>query len=209
MTAPGAKAHDATGRSTGKRKGNKRTKISGQFRTRTVAMLESPAFRVLSLSEHRILARLEIELSRHGGADNGKLPCTFDDFQEYGIHRDSIAPAIRALAALGFLEITERGRAGNSVWRRPHVYRLTYQNTDKSGPTDEWSRVETIAQAKKIASAARKSVAEKTNLQSRNPDHSLVRKPDRSSPFHSPETVTTGHSPETVTTLDISEGGRT
>jgi hypothetical protein len=73
-------------------------------------MLESPAYRVLSLSGHRVLARLEIELGHHGGADNGRLPVTYADFQRYGIERKSIPPAIREVEALGFARVTERGR---------------------------------------------------------------------------------------------------
>jgi hypothetical protein len=37
-------------------------------------MLGSPAYRVLRLTAHRIIARLEIELAHHGGTDNGRLP---------------------------------------------------------------------------------------------------------------------------------------
>jgi hypothetical protein len=43
--------------------------------------------------------------------DNG-LPVTFNDFQRYGIDRHFIAPVIRELVALGFVEVTEQGRAG-------------------------------------------------------------------------------------------------
>jgi hypothetical protein len=67
-------------------------------------MLESPAFAVLSLAAHRALARIEIELAHHGGTDNGKLPVRYDDFERYGIHRHSIAPALRELVALRFIE---------------------------------------------------------------------------------------------------------
>src|SRR5262249_26631794 len=35
----------------------------------------------------------------------------------YGIDRHAIGPAIRELVALGFVEITEHGRAGNADWR--------------------------------------------------------------------------------------------
>src|SRR5208282_1441667 len=57
------------------------------------------------------LARLEIEFAHHGGrpALNGKLTVTFDDFEAYGIHRHSIAPALRELEALGFIERTRKG----------------------------------------------------------------------------------------------------
>ena len=74
--------------------------------------MRSPAWRALSLSARRILDRLEIEMADHGGTDNGKLPATYDDFERYGLHRHAIAPAIREAVALGFLEITQPGRAG-------------------------------------------------------------------------------------------------
>ncbi len=95
----------------------RRSRIGGQFAWRLIEMLESPAYRALSLSAHRVLARLEIELAHHGGNDNGALPCTYDDFVHFGIDRDSIAPAIRECETLGFIEITERGQAGNSEFR--------------------------------------------------------------------------------------------
>ena len=66
----------------------------------TIEMLESPAYRALNLSEHRVIARIRIELAHHGGRDNGKLPVTFFDFEKFGIRRKSIAPSIRAVAAL-------------------------------------------------------------------------------------------------------------
>jgi len=119
-------------------------------------MLESPAYRVLSLSAHRILDRLEIELAHHGGTDNGKLPCTYDDFVAHGIDRHAIAPAIRELVALGFVEVTEKGRAGNAEFRSPNKYRLTYRHVGRlPEPTDEWRRIDTLALAAEIAKAAR------------------------------------------------------
>jgi hypothetical protein len=72
----------------------RRSSFSGQFAGRLVEMLESPAYRALSLGALRVLSRVEIELAHHGGNDNGKLPVTYDDFERYGIHRHSIRPAI-------------------------------------------------------------------------------------------------------------------
>ena len=97
----------------------RRNKISEQFSARTIRMLESPAYRALSLSAHRVLSRIEIELGHHGGADNGKLPVTYNDFVEYGVHRHAVGPAIRECVALGFLEVTEQGKAGNASFVRP------------------------------------------------------------------------------------------
>jgi hypothetical protein len=118
-----------------------RNQISGQFAWRLIEMLRSPAYRVLSRAAHQILARLEIELADHGGKDNGKLPVTYEQFEDYGVHDHAIAPAIRELEALGFIEITEQGVAGNSEFRRPSKYRLTYRHVGRAEPTDEWRRI--------------------------------------------------------------------
>ena len=53
---------------------------------------------------------------------------TYDDFEAYGIHRHAISPAIREAEALGFLQVTERGRAGNAEFRSPNRFRLTYRH---------------------------------------------------------------------------------
>lgn len=142
---------------------HRRTTIGGQFAPHTIEMLRSPAWRALSLSARRILDRLEIELADHGGTDNGKLPCTFDDFEQYGIHRHAIGPAIREAVALGFVEITEAGRAGNAEWRKPNQFRLTYRNS-KYAPTDEWRKI-TEEDAELIARSARSVSAAKTKSQ--------------------------------------------
>jgi DNA-binding transcriptional MocR family regulator len=129
----------------------RRTTIGGQFAWRLIEMLESPAYQVLSQSGHRILARLEIEIAHHGGKDNGRLPVTFEDFQKYRIDRHAIAPAMRECEALGFVEITERGRAGNAEFRLPNKFRLTYRETAEAGPTNDWRRVKTIKDAQNLA----------------------------------------------------------
>lgn len=134
----------------------KRTTIDQQFIARTVPMLQSSAFRTLSLSGHRVLARVELEHASHGGADNGKLPVTYNDFAEYGVDRHAVAPAIRECVALGFLEVTEQGRAGNAEFRSPNKFRLTYIYAGPK-PTDEWRQIETDEQAKILAIAARRA----------------------------------------------------
>lgn len=154
MTALGSRKHDATGRTSGKVK-TRKNKISEQFIARPRSMMESPAYRVLTLSAHRILARLEVEQCAHGGTANGKLPVTYDDFERYGIARECVFPAINLCSALGFVEITERGRAGNAEFRKPNLYRLTYLATPFSGPTNEFQRIESDAEAKRIAKRVR------------------------------------------------------
>ena len=135
----------------------RRNRIGRQFAARPIEMMESPAFQALSLTGHRILARIEIELAHHGGNDNGKLPVTYEHFSEFGIDRHAIAPALREVCALGFAEITEQGRGGNAEWRRPNLFRLTYRNVGNAQPTDEWRRIRTEHDALVIARAARKA----------------------------------------------------
>jgi hypothetical protein len=155
MTAPGSRLRDRAGRSIGRRKTNRFTRIGEQFAVRPIRMLSSPAYRVMSLSGRRILDRIEIEFAAHGGTSNGKLPVTYTNFSHYGVHRHSIAPGIREVVALGFLEITEAGRAGNAEWRKPNLFRLTYRHTDNGPPTHEWARIETREQANDLAKWAR------------------------------------------------------
>jgi hypothetical protein len=123
-------------------------------------MLESPAFRALSLSGHRVLARVEIELAHHAGRDNGRLPVTFEDFHKYGMNLHAIAPAIRECCALGFLQITEQGCAGNAEYRSPNKFRLTYRpimEVRGNTYTNEWRWITTIEDAERIAREARQA----------------------------------------------------
>jgi hypothetical protein len=140
----------------------KQSQIPGQFVPRLREMLESPAWRVLSKAGRGVIDRIEIELASHGGTrkgqnDNGKLPVTFDDFVAHGIDRHLIAPAIAEDSALGFIEVTDPGRAGNSEFRKPKLFRLTYLPTDGDAEfgTNEWRRIETMEQAREIKAKAR------------------------------------------------------
>jgi hypothetical protein len=79
----------------------------------------------LSLSAHRALVRIEIELAHHGGNDNGKLPVTFDDFVQYGVRRHSIGSSLDELETLGFIKITQHGKmAKGAEYRRPNLFLL-------------------------------------------------------------------------------------
>ncbi|RUU86111.1 hypothetical protein EOB59_29970 [Mesorhizobium sp. M7A.F.Ca.MR.176.00.0.0] len=184
------------------RKGRK-TEIGGQFSWRLVEMQESPAWRVLSQSGHRVLDRLEIELGHHGGNDNGKLPTTFDQFEDYGIHRHAIAPAVREVVALGFVEITQQGRAGNAEWRRPNFFRLTYRHAEKTQPTDDWRKIDTMEAAEMIARAAR--AASEKQKSSGGKRQLSVRIVHHKQEILSADSTTTGVSADSTTT-SISRG---
>ena len=170
-------------------------RISGQFSAHLITMLESPAWRVLSLSARKVLDRVEIELAHHGGRDNGQLPVTYDDFVNYGVHRHSVRPAINELVALGFLEITRAGRAGNAEFRLPNQFRLTYRPS-KGVPGDgshEWKAVKSEEEAERLAKAAR---LEKSKIQCRKPTVSSDENRHRKSKIHSTKSITTTHSSE-------------
>jgi hypothetical protein len=178
----------------------KRNSIGEQFSTRIVRMLESPAYRALSLSGHRVLSRIEIELMHHGGGDNGKLPVTYNDFVDYGVHRAAIGSAIRECVALGFLEITEIGQAGNADFRKPNKFRLTYAYATNIRPTHDWQRIETDEQAAMLARTARKE-KQKTSAGKRTSTGAGNRHRNSKSPV--PETSTTGQGTETNPTFYI------
>jgi len=128
----------------------------GPFVVHRGKMLESDAYRSLGKIELKILARLEIELMRHCGTNNGRIICTYDDFAEYGIRRPSIPRALRRLRKVGLLVVTQRGR--RSALRNPHHYRLPYLlSYDEAGniiaPTDEWKSYRPIRSPKNGRSA--------------------------------------------------------
>lgn len=139
-------------------------------------MLRSPAYQALSLSARRVIELIEIELAHHGGTDNGKLPVTYGNFHDYRIDRQAIAPAIREAVALGFVEITERGRPSKADFgRHPNLFRLTYRHgARKEEPTHEWRRLTSFEQATAAAKTARaakdeKAVAKSKANQKENP----------------------------------------
>ena len=96
-----------------------------------------------------------------------------------------IAPAIRELVALKFIEITKPGRAGNAEFRAPNLFRLTYRHTKREEPSHDWRRIATTEQATKLARQARRIVTKHHKLQWRFPDRpvaetatkTIVRKP--------------------------------
>ncbi len=145
-------------------------RISGAFAPRLIELLRSPAHRVLSLAAHKVLARIEIELANHASSAvaareaNGRLPVTYDHFEEYGLHRRSIAPAIRELVALGFIEVPQRGCAGNASFKQLSMYRLTYRPAVgvPSDGSHEWRKIADLPTAEALAEQARKPDPPKT-----------------------------------------------
>jgi hypothetical protein len=136
----------------------RRNAITGQWAARSIEMLESPAYRTLSLSAHRALARIEIELAHHGGNDNGKLPVTFDDFVRYGVRRHSIGSSLDELETLGFIKITQHGKmAKGAEYRRPNLFLLaTRPDLEGVGPERcRWRRFQTLEEAERALEQVR------------------------------------------------------
>jgi hypothetical protein len=133
--------------------------ISGRLAAQPITLLKSAAFRVLNNAERKMFTRIEIEYSDHGGRDNGKLPVTFDQFEEYGIRRQLVAPSRRALVALGIITF-EQGHAAEAAGeRRPNLFGLTHRPVGEAEPANDWRRVsDDIAEAERVATAARNTL---------------------------------------------------
>jgi hypothetical protein len=196
----------------------------GNWAWQLIDMLESPAWQVLSLSARRVIDRLQIELAHHAGHGNGNLMVTHAQFEEYGIHHDGVGPAIRECVALGFVEITRRGVAGNAGYRVAAKYRLTFRpsgnpnarKSDHIEATNDWRKIRSIEEAeakaeqarKKIRHAAPRRAKNKTQSWNPGPGQSWIPGPvERKSPVLDSRTTV---APESKTTFYISggEGGR-
>jgi hypothetical protein len=177
-----------------------------------LVMLDSVAYWALKSIERTILSVIEIQHMRHGGVENGRLIVTRRQFEKRGIHKDAIAPSIRALEALGFIEL-DRGAAGVGDQAQAHRFRLTYVQPN---PTDEWRKFHDPH----MAETARKSAdirARRLGLRSAQkqiagPENGtgLVRKTGPATTTKEPKTPSigpengTGAGPENGTTIYIS-----
>ncbi len=139
----------------------RRRRISEQFSPRPVAMQKSAPYKVLNGSELKMLDRIEIELANHGGNDNGQLPVTSRQFEEYGIRRALLAASRRALVALGFITFAPGLVAATADKRRPSLFGLTYRHmgADKE-PAHSWRKVDDLDEAVRVANAARDTLDE-------------------------------------------------
>jgi len=143
---------------------NKNKKTSRfDFVMLTADLKQSPVYRVMSLTGHRILACMEIEYMRHAGTTNGELVMTHATLHDYGIHPKAIPLGLREAEGLGLIERTRQGRGGNAAYRTATMFRLTYLPTwklngsahESTPATDEWRQLGTVEQAEAAARAAR------------------------------------------------------
>ncbi|MBL4886393.1 MAG: hypothetical protein JKY95_17920 [Planctomycetaceae bacterium] len=109
----------------------------------TRSMLESVAFKALSGNAHKTLSRLLIEHMAHAGTENGNLICTYNNFADYGVRRQSIATAVRQLEYMGFIRV-EKGWAYSGE-HLPSKYRITWlPSADGTPATNEWKSITSV-----------------------------------------------------------------
>lgn len=124
----------------------------------TRELLESAAYRSLSVNARKALDRLIIEHIGHGRVMNGRLIVTHDQFIEYGTTGEYVADAIDELQYKGLLK-SKKGRAGNGT-AHPTIYTLTFDGShDGIAATNEWKKF-TMAEARLWSEVVRKQRAD-------------------------------------------------
>ena len=107
-------------------------------------MLESPAFRSLSINSYRLLNALWVEHLAHAGTENGRLVFTHEQLKEFGLTGSKIREAIDELEAFGFITVKLGGKRALS--NQPNRYRIAWlwaQNEDGElvAPTAKWKNL--------------------------------------------------------------------
>lgn len=130
----------------------------------SIEMLESPAWAAMTLNARRILDRLCIENRAHAGTANGSLCVTYDEFMTFGIpSRNAVAAALRVAVALGFVDVTFRGRRSYGGSRLASCYALTWLDQAGAGQrTNRWKRIATKQEADKVVARAIRSTERPT-----------------------------------------------
>ncbi len=112
-------------------------------------LLNSPAWRCMSLPCRKLLEFLMLEHMTHGGAQNSELFATYDQLEKFGIARSHINKTLREAEILGLVVIDRRGRQARN---RNYItyYKLTflpYRFMNEKGvkmyssPDNEWRAI--------------------------------------------------------------------
>lgn len=157
-----ARAHDATGRSTGRATGNSRARQAMRpppdqpWAWLSRDLLESHAWRALTANGRRLIDRVMLEHMAHGGAENGTLAVTYADLAAWGIRVNSIAPTIAEVVALGLID-HRAGRPSHIAGKgHPQVFKLAWLPDCEGGPaTDGWKRFKSVKQAAEVVKGVR------------------------------------------------------
>lgn len=103
-------------------------------------LLESEAWRALSINGRRLIDRLMVDHMRHRGKANGSLLAPYDQLVKIGITRRLIGDTIEETTRLGLVEC-RRGYG-----RSPNRFALTWLPfQDGTEPSNRWKSFETPA----------------------------------------------------------------
>ena len=106
----------------------------------TAELINSLAWLYMSINCQKLIHRWIVEHSNHGGHENGRLVCTYNNFEDYGLTRNKIRPAIEEAHSLGLV----KHQRGERVFAKnqPNSYRLTFYGTDElHTATNDWKRL--------------------------------------------------------------------
>jgi hypothetical protein len=102
-------------------------------------MLESDAWRSMTRAERLVLDRIVLEHMAHGGAENGNLPVTHEDFIKFGVSKNAVAEAIKGVSGRGLAIIIRQGRSSKGCTRWPTHFALGWLPTcDGIPPPNAW-----------------------------------------------------------------------
>jgi hypothetical protein len=133
-----------------------------KFQRLTLEMVTSLSWLALTMHANAaaVVWRLIVEHMGHAGARNGDLTCTYNDFMDFGIRRQSISEAITIAEQLGFIDVKRGKRAEFGRDKNPSKYRLTFEPTcDGSPRTDRWQSAACTARARALLSARARGYA--------------------------------------------------
>lgn len=172
-------------------------------------LMNSPAWRALSLAERGLWLEMRRELKSY---NNGDISATMGTLVHRGLGSPTtLAKHLRALTAVGFLACTrEGGIARGAVWCS--LYRFTDEptfdhlkiNIKKGPPTNDWKAFASVGAAKDALKKARRPTAS-PRLKAAYKNRKRIQELDPEAtetvldrPFHAPVSVVQPSSPTTV-----------
>src|SRR3954470_9417010 len=105
-----------------------------------LTLLESTAWRSLSIHSRRFLDFLLLEHMRHGGKENGRLLAPRRQLIAFGVHPAFISGAIQEAERVGLVDCK------HGIGRAPSLYSITWLSRGPGEPpTDRWKHCDAAA----------------------------------------------------------------
>jgi hypothetical protein len=140
-----------------------------QFMMLPRGLIESDAWRDLTINARRFLDFLMIEHMRHGGRDNGYLLAPRRQLTAFGIGAHYISGAIDEVDRLGLVDC-KRG-----IGRRPSCYSRTWLKVKGGGvATDRWKVYRSVASAEQHSQGAAGATGPKPDVGCRSENGTTV-----------------------------------